>query len=236
MKSPKTKRLRTSTILLAGAAFLFITPCSNLRADDKDKKDEGKQTATAPAKTEKMEEVEEDPISKSLSMLPIGKTNYGVKLPEYVDGKLKSLVIAGKLTPLEKDRIYMENVSIQQMDADGLQEMEISLITGSFDVPNEFLSSDDETVITRKDFTITGDSLDYDRKRGKGILRGKVKMIIRNEFFKKQAEPAVEGAKKDIHEGFERLDVEVDAEAKLKVTVKESAKETQEQDKKDENP
>jgi len=170
---------------IALLTVLFL-PLAGLQADDT--KASAKKTDTKSAASAAEEKEEESQIMKSLSMLPLGKTNFGVKLPEYKNGKLMSLVIAGKLTPIEKDRIFMEEIRIQTMDDEGAQEMEIRMITGSFDVTNEFLSSDDETVITRPDFTITGDSLDYDKKNGKGILRGKVKMVIRNEFFNKDEE------------------------------------------------
>ena len=181
------------TKLAVPACLFFLN--TGLLADEKKPADKDKKSAAATDKSDKKDES----LVSSLSMLPIGKTNFGVKIPEYKGGRLTSLVIAGKLTPIDKSRIYLENVDIQTMDADGVQEMEIRMITGSFDLANEFLSSDDETVIERKDFTITGETLDYDKKNGKGILRGKVKMNIRNEYFKKN-DPAPVAAKPDTQE------------------------------------
>jgi hypothetical protein len=186
--------MKSSITKLAVPVILFFLS-AGLHADDEKTASKAKKNDTSTGESDKKDET----LVKSISMLPIGKTNFGVKIPEYKDGRLSSLVIAAKLTPVDKTRIFLENVGIQTMDADGVQEMEIRMITGSFDLANEFLSSDDETVIERKDFTITGDSLDYDKKNGKGILRGKVKMVIRNEYFQKK-EPAPEAAKTDIQE------------------------------------
>jgi lipopolysaccharide export system protein LptC len=56
----------------------------------------------------------------------------------------------------------------------------MDLPTSTFELNSRILRSNERTTITRADFTISGDALEFNTIERQGTLKGNVKMVITN--------------------------------------------------------
>jgi len=124
-----------------------------------------------------------------LALLPVGKTNLGVRLPVFEGAKQTMLFRAAEMTPTDKEEVAMKGVEIRILNDEGAEDTRIVMSSSRYLVPIGLLSSDEETVIHGSDYTLTGATLDFDTKKKFGVMRGPVKMILRDfDKFKGGAE------------------------------------------------
>lgn len=178
---------------------------------DGEEKAVGKAAASAEASTEVAAGKDgPKPEIKNLDILPIGKTNLGVRMPVFEGSKQTMLFKADELTPMDADQLDMTGVEITILKKDdpaagagtGGQEegvdTRIVMISSSYLVSAGLLSSDEKTVVYGYNYTLTGASLDFDTEKKAGVMRGPVKMIIRD--FDKLSGDKAEGEVVDTRE------------------------------------
>ena len=111
--------------------------------------------------------------------MPLGKPNLRVKIPQFKDGVLECLMRAGEMT-----RVSDDDINIKQMDiefvGDGDSEMKIELQEATYSLKDKLISSKNRAIVRRSDFTLVGDSLDFDTQNRHGRMTGKVRMVIHN--------------------------------------------------------
>ena len=109
--------------------------------------------------------------------LPLGKPNLRVKIPQFKDGILECLMLAGEMT-----RVSEDNINIKQMDiefvGEGDSEMKIELEEATYSLTDKLISSKNRAIVRRSDFTLIGDSLDFDTENRHGRMTGRVRMVI----------------------------------------------------------
>ncbi len=109
--------------------------------------------------------------------MPLGKPNLRVKIPQFKDGILECLMRAGEMT-----RVSEDNINIKQMDiefvGDGDSEMKIELEEATYSLKDKLISSKNRAIVRRSDFTLIGDSLDFDTENRHGRMTGRVRMVI----------------------------------------------------------
>lgn len=165
--------------LMAGFALVMALVCERVFADN-----EKEATPIAPAKPTEAKGGEEEgansPKIQGLEMLPAGKTNLGVRLPVFEGAKQTMLLKASEMTPIDKEELDMKGVEIRILNEEGSEDTKIVMSSGRYLVTLGLLSSEEETTVQGIDYTITGDTMDFDAKKKYGIMRGHVKMVIRN--------------------------------------------------------
>ncbi len=115
-------------------------------------------------------------------LLPLNKPNLQVKIPGFDKGVLASMIEAEKLTRIDDVNIRLEDATIQLVR----QELLIKLRNALYNTEGAILSSSETTTVSSKQFTMTGDTMDFDTKTGKGRMTarpdgtGMVRMIIHN--------------------------------------------------------
>lgn len=129
------------------------------------------------AKTESKEESSEaDPLA---SAIPEKMPMKGIKIPYYgPDGKTLQMTFDAELaTKVSDTNIEMKNLKIDVYGDDNKKFL-IELPTSVFNLETRILSGKDHIRITREDFEITGDALEFETKTRFGTVLGNVKMII----------------------------------------------------------
>ena len=109
--------------------------------------------------------------------MPLGKPNLRVKIPQFKDGILECVMRAGEMT-----RVSENDVNIKLMDiefvGEGDSEMKIELKDATYNLSDKLISSKNRAVVRRSDFTLIGDSLDFDTEKRHGRMTGRVRMVI----------------------------------------------------------
>lgn len=130
--------------------------------------------------------------------VPIGHEVKGLRLPvRNNEGKLDMLFDVETATRLDAQNVQMQTASIQTYNQQTSQpEVKIDLRNSTMNLDNNVIRSNEPVVITRSDFRLTGDGLEFNSKTRQGRVTGNIRMLIynRNELDRKQekTEPAAQ--------------------------------------------
>ncbi|MBV8899047.1 MAG: LPS export ABC transporter periplasmic protein LptC [Verrucomicrobia bacterium] len=130
--------------------------------------------------------------------VPVGHEVKGLHLPiRNNDGKLDLLFDVETATRLDAQNVQMQTASIQTYNQQTSQpEVKIDLRHSIMNLDNNVIRSNEPVVITRSDFRLTGDGLEFNSKTRQGRVTGNIRMLIynRNELDRKQekSEPATQ--------------------------------------------
>jgi hypothetical protein len=114
---------------------------------------------------------------QAAKFLPLGKPNLKVKIPQFKDGELECVMRAEEMTRIGDDDIDIKTMNIEFVE-DGEPSMTIKLLEANYNLTDRLLSTDKRAVVQRADFTLVGDSLDFDTVKRHGRMMGKVRMVI----------------------------------------------------------
>ncbi len=148
------------------------------RAEDEKPANAAREGAQAAVAAD--EEAPVPPRIQGLEMLPEGKTNLGVRLPVFEGAKQTMLFKAAEMTPKNKDELDMKVVEIRILNDEGAEDTKIVMSSSRYLVSAGLLTSDEQTVIHGVDYTLTGASMDFNTEKKYGVMRGPVKMILRD--------------------------------------------------------
>jgi hypothetical protein len=125
--------------------------------------------------------------------VPIGHEVKGLHLPVRTnEGKMDMLFDIETATRLDAQNVQMHTASIQTYNQQTSQpEVKIDLRNSTMNLDNNVIRSNEPVVITRSDFKLTGDGLEFNSKTRQGRVTGNVHMLIynRNELDQKQEKP-----------------------------------------------
>ena len=167
---------------------------------DSDKKKEAAKKAEKDAKKANDKEKAAKEPPKLSFPVPIGHDSKGLKLPTFwPDGStLKMVFNIGTGTRIDEENVDMQDTSVQTYKEDGSPEMDIALPVAAFNLKTRVISTKQRVVITREDFELTGNTMEFNTETRAGTLGGGVKMTIYNldaeagEETEKSALPKVE--------------------------------------------
>ena len=125
--------------------------------------------------------------------MPLGKPNREVKIPQFKDGVLECVMRAAEMTRVDEDTIDIKTMDIDFLE-DGERSMNIEFVDATYSLGEKMIRSDKRTVIKRADFTLVGDSLDFDTASQQGRMIGKVRMVIHDSGGIRRDDAAAEGA------------------------------------------
>jgi hypothetical protein len=122
--------------------------------------------------------------------VPIGHEVKGLHLPiRNNEGKLDILFDIETATRLDAQNVQMQTASIQTYNQQTSQpEVKIDLRNSTMNLDNNVIRSNEPVVISRRDFRLTGDGLEFNSKTRQGRVTGNIHMLIynRNELDQKQ--------------------------------------------------
>jgi len=111
--------------------------------------------------------------------IPVGEDAKGVKIPIYGErGKLEMTLEMKLARKLDKAQMQMEGAEVQTFGEGGAQDLRISLPKSVINLESRVVTSEDPVRIERKDFSLTGESMEFDLKTKSGHLDGEILMLI----------------------------------------------------------
>ena len=114
--------------------------------------------------------------------VPIGHEVKGLHLPlRNNEGKLDILFDIETATRLDAQNVQMQTAAIQTFNQQTSQpEVKIDLRTSTMNLENNLIRSNEPVVISRSDFRLTGDGLEFNSKTRAGRVIGNIRMLIYN--------------------------------------------------------
>ena len=144
------------------------------------------EAAKEPAvSTELKEKVAETPPTpeglKAISkILAAGRVHRGVTYPIFEEGRLKTVLKAEEMVRINDEELDMVDMVIETYGSDRKPDYRIDLKSGKYFLSSEELTSEEETVVTGRTFTIRGDRMVYRSAGGVAQMEGNIRMVIRN--------------------------------------------------------
>jgi hypothetical protein len=164
---------------------LLVALLSNLSAETASPgKDDGKGKGGKKKKSRAAAMATASPGEQSLANipLPVGHEAKGLVLPDFdLEGRLRGKFVAGTARRIDEERVGFQDLKITTFTLENQPDLEIDLRTSVLDLKTRILSSQERTTVKRIDFSITGDSVQFDTSKRTGRLIGNVKMVISNQ-------------------------------------------------------
>ncbi len=114
--------------------------------------------------------------------LPIGHEAKGLVLPDYnLQGELQAKFEAAVAKRIDQNHILFTGVRMTTFTPESTPDLAIDMPSSILDLTTRIITSKERTTITRTDFTIAGDTLQFDTNKRTGSLVGNVKMVIKNQ-------------------------------------------------------
>lgn len=153
---------------------------SNAQADaDKKKAPTGaKPKAEAAVPATAPEPAAKTDLQSFGNMIPLGSRSRGFVLPSFENGKPSSLITADAMTRVDDSRLFAEKMIIRMFGETNDQDVRVDLKTGTYNLDQQILSSNERSRVSRNDFQIEGDGMVFDTKSSQGKMVGNVEMII----------------------------------------------------------
>lgn len=174
------KLLAGIVIALASAGLVmsaFAQKKEDGKARDKDKKE-------AVKKAGKEKDAKDDkPKEPGKIEIPVSKDHdaKGLKIPYFDgDGKKQMIFNIGVASRIDDEHIAMEETQIETFDENEEHEMNIDLPKSVLNVTTSVISTKKHVEIKREDFTLTGETMQFNMKTKQGTLGGGVHMVIYN--------------------------------------------------------
>jgi hypothetical protein len=128
--------------------------------------------------------VSPSPTEQSLTNipLPVGHEAKGLVLPDFdADGHLRGRFEAVSARRIDEEHMGFHALKITTFTPENQTDLTIEMNESVLDLKTRILSSNERTKITRADFNIVGDSVQFDTNTHTGKMIGNVKMIITDQ-------------------------------------------------------
>jgi hypothetical protein len=113
--------------------------------------------------------------------VPVGMPVNGIKIPHYDEsGRLDLLIEADVAQKTNETTVQLQNLRLESLDDEG-RKIIVELASAILDLDTRILVGDKSATIRREDFTISGDSIEFDIKNRNGTLRGNIRMVVDTE-------------------------------------------------------
>ncbi|MDB6139781.1 MAG: hypothetical protein JWO94_2853 [Verrucomicrobiaceae bacterium] len=119
-----------------------------------------------------------DAIDSMCKMIPEGRRNLKVHYPGFDSGRASSLVTALAMTRVNPQEMFAEKLRIDLYGKEAKDNMRVDLKTGTYHMDTKMLISNDRSHVSRSDFKIDGDGMEFDMTSSQGKMIGNVKMVI----------------------------------------------------------
>ncbi len=111
--------------------------------------------------------------------LPVGHEAKGLVLPDFdLDGHMRGRFVAGVAKRLDDVHMQLRDLIMTTFTPESKPDLEIVTSDSVLDLKTRILNSPQRTTIKRTDFTIVGDTMQFDTVSRQGTLVGNVRMVI----------------------------------------------------------
>ena len=191
------KFLTGSVVGVIAVGALAAGALAQKKDDPKPKAKDKKEAAKTDAPKAEKDKGGKDDKAKETGKLdiPVSKDHdaKGLKIPYFDgDGKKQMIFTIGVASRLDDEHIGMTETEVETFDENGDHEMTIGLPKSELNVNTSVITTKKHVEIKREDFSITGETMEFNMKTKKGTLGGGVKMLIYNldnEVSAKPVEP-----------------------------------------------
>ena len=113
---------------------------------------------------------------------PIGREVKGLRVPaRNAEGQMQLQLDAESAMRLDDSNVQMHSVSIQTFNEKTAKpDFKINLKTANLNTETNIITSDEPVLMTRSDFELTGDSMEFNHDTKQGMVKGNVRMLIYN--------------------------------------------------------
>jgi hypothetical protein len=112
------------------------------------------------------------------SLIPQGVKNKNVQIPGFKDGRPSSMITAKAVTRQSDNELFAEDMIIKLFNEQPSDNVRVDLNTAIFNMQSKVLTSSERSRVSRSDFQIEGDTLEFDTTTSQGKMKGRVQMII----------------------------------------------------------
>ncbi len=118
----------------------------------------------------------------ALDILPIGEKSIGVVLPDYdLQGNLISILKAHSAKRISETEIFLDAMTLSVSQDPPRSNLLVELPAARYDVSTSMLFGLRDVRVSRDDFLLTGDSLEFDTQTRCGVLRGNIRMVLQKQ-------------------------------------------------------
>ncbi|MBA2433263.1 MAG: hypothetical protein H0V56_14310 [Chthoniobacterales bacterium] len=112
--------------------------------------------------------------------LPIGHMAKGLVLPDYDrEGRLRARFEAATASRIDEQRIQFTGLKMTTYNLEtAAADLHIDMPNSTLDLVSRVIRSQERTTVRRADFTIAGDTMEFDTGARQGKLVGNVRMVI----------------------------------------------------------
>jgi hypothetical protein len=114
--------------------------------------------------------------------LPIGHEAKGLVLPDFdSEGRLRGRFEAERARRLDEEHVAFRGLKITTYTPENKIDLTVEMSDSVLDLKTRILSSKERSTVTRSDFNIVGDSVQFDTNARTGKMMGNVKMVITSQ-------------------------------------------------------
>ncbi len=111
--------------------------------------------------------------------IPIGQEAKGITLPDYdLEGRIRGRFLAGVAKRIDENHLQLRDLKMHTFTPEEKPDLEIDMTTSILDLKTHVLSSRERTTVTRADFQLTGNSMEFNTSTREGTLVGDVRMML----------------------------------------------------------
>ena len=135
----------------------------------------------SPQKGEKSRKSDDKEKGNSLTRipLPIGQEAKGLVLPDFdMEGRLRARFEAGTAKRLDTENVEFRALKMTTFTAQSTPDLVVEMPLSTLNLQTQVIASRERTTVSSKDYTIAGDTMQFDTVGRKGTLAGNVKMVI----------------------------------------------------------
>lgn len=127
----------------------------------------------------------EDPASGSssamdnaLRQIPLNVRNLDVRVPAFDKGRRTSRVVADAMTRISDHELRGEGVIIEIFGENPKDSIRAEMPTCIYDMQTKHLTSNERSKVTRADFILEGDAMDFDTVTMHTSMKGNVRLTL----------------------------------------------------------
>jgi hypothetical protein len=183
-RSRARKRRALISLLSLPLLSILISTGSVLADKDKGKVKGTKKKKNSPAAAATSPGATGSPGEQNLTNipLPIGHEAKGLVLPDFdLEGHLRGKFVAGSARRLDEERVSFQDLKITTFTPESQPDLEIDLHTSIFNLKTKILTSNERSTVSRADFNVVGDTIEFDTNARTGRMIGNVKMVIKGQ-------------------------------------------------------
>ncbi len=170
---------RSSLLFLLVASFATTGLAGKRQEDPPAKKPDAKDKAKDKDNSDDDDATPQKGKFNIGAMMVEGHPSHVVKIPYWdAQGKLSANYLIGEVEKIDADNAKLSDMKVETFDEKGAPDMSMDIPNSIFNLSSHILVSHTPVTISRHDFTISGDSVEFNVDTKEGTLVGHVHMSV----------------------------------------------------------